>query len=181
MFVAGPLGVALKTLLLVRHAKSSWEEPSLGDRERPLNGRGRRDAPRMGALLRRLGQCPERILSSDAVRARATALTMAEAAGFSGSIQFLRDLYEASPAGVLEAAARTDEPTTRLMIVGHNPGLEALVGRFVGQDLHFPTAAIAIIDLPIAAWRELGPATVARAAKVVRPKDLRADGSGLGP
>jgi len=76
----------MKTLLVLRHAKSSWDDPALGDHERPLNKRGRRDAPRMGELVREYGLIPDVVISSDAVRARRTAEAVAEAARYAGEI-----------------------------------------------------------------------------------------------
>src|SRR5688572_5475639 len=115
----------MKTLLVLRHAKSSWKETALDDHERPLNKRGRRDGPRMGKLIREHGLTPDVIISSDAVRARLTAEAVAAAAGYSREIRLEEALYAASPADIL-AVLRTATTTTAgtVMIVGHNPGLE---------------------------------------------------------
>src|SRR5688500_2653227 len=95
----------MKTLLILRHAKSSWDDASLDDHERPLNARGRRDAPRMGDLLRDELLVPDLIITSDAVRAHTTALAVAEAAGYIGPIVVEPRLYHASPEDVLAVLA----------------------------------------------------------------------------
>ena len=88
----------MKTQLVLRHAKSSWNDPALDDHERPLNKRGRRDAPRMGELVREYGLIPDVVISSDAVRARLTAEAVAEAARYAGEILLDPHLYMACPA-----------------------------------------------------------------------------------
>jgi phosphohistidine phosphatase len=163
----------MKTLLVLRHAKSSWNDAGLDDHERPLNARGRRDAPRMGDMLREQGLTPDRIISSDAERARLTAEAVADAAGYSGEILFDRKLYLASPpdiVGVLHNVAETN--ANIVMIVGHNPGLEELVGKLTGEHEDFPTAALAQIALPIDRWRDLKLSTRGALAGLWRPKEL---------
>src|SRR5688500_20225930 len=91
----------MKTLLVLRHAKSSWNDSALGDHERPLNERGRRDGPRMGQLIREYGLIPDVVISSDAVRAQLTAQAVAEAARYEGEILLDPRLYLASPADIL--------------------------------------------------------------------------------
>ena len=96
----------MKTLLVLRHAKSSWNDPALDDHERPLNKRGRRDAPRMGELVREYGLIPDVVISSDAVRARLTAEAVAEAARYPGEILLDPRLYMACLADI----GRTPRP-----------------------------------------------------------------------
>src|SRR6266545_2343824 len=115
----------MKTLLVLRHAKSSWEQPSLDDHTRPLNARGERDAPRMGRLVRAEHLAPDLMISSDAARARATAEAMAEAARYSGTIRLEPRLYHASASEIIDVLrTEIDEDVATVMIVGHNPGLE---------------------------------------------------------
>jgi phosphohistidine phosphatase len=145
----------MKTLLVLRHAKSSWNDPALDDHERPLNKRGRRDGPRMGELLRQHGLIPELVISSDAVRARLTAEAVAKAARYTGKILLDKDLYAASPADILSVLRKIPANAEAVMIVGHNPGLEELVEQLTGEQQDFPTAALAQIVLPIDQWRDL--------------------------
>jgi len=145
----------MKTLLILRHAKSSWDIPALADHDRPLNKRGRRDAPRMGALLRDQGLVPDIILSSTAKRARATAELAGEAAGYSGPISLTSKLYLAAPEDYIAVLRNLPAEIETAMVVGHNPGLEDLLEELTGLAEHLPTAALARVALPIADWPEL--------------------------
>jgi len=162
----------MKTLLVLRHAKSSWNDPALDDHERPLNKRGRRDAPRMGELVREYGLIPDVIISSDAVRARLTAEAVAEAARYAGEILLDPHLYMASPADILSLLRTVREKTETVMIVGHNPGLEELVAQLTGERQDLPTAALAQIALPIDQWRDLKPSTRGTLLGHWRPEEL---------
>ena len=162
----------MKTLLILRHAKSSWKDEGLTDFDRPLNGRGQRDAPRMGTLLREHDLIPDKILSSNAVRARSTALLAAEAAGFKGDLELTADFYLAPPATYLQRLAMLPEEVGRVMVVGHNPGLEELVAHLTGTDDPFPTAALAKVNLPIESWSELTPTTEGELDGLWLPKEM---------
>ena len=149
----------MKTLLVLRHAKSNWSDPALDDHERPLNKRGLRDGPRMGELVRAHGLLPDVVISSDAVRARLTAEAVVEAARCAGEILLDPRLYLAGPADILSLLRRVEEKAQTVMIVGHNPGLEDLVAQLTGERRDLPTAALAQIDLPIDQWRDLSLST----------------------
>ena len=122
----------MKTLLILRHAKSSWDDPGLRDHDRPLNRRGKRDAPRMGRLIADRDLIPDRIVSSTAVRARTTAALAAAEFDHDVEIETTRDLYGAHPDGYIEVAEERGGAAERLMVVGHNPGITALVSRLTG-------------------------------------------------
>jgi phosphohistidine phosphatase len=162
----------MKTLLLLRHAKSSWHDPALDDHERPLNTRGRRDGPRMGELVREYGLMPDVVISSDAVRARLTATAVAEAARFAGEVLLHPHLYTACPADILSLLQTVQENAETVMIVGHNPGLEELVEQLTGERQDLPTAALAHIVLPIDQWRDLELSTRGTLLGNWRPKEL---------
>jgi len=163
----------MKTLLVLRHAKSSRNDPALDDHERPLNKRGRRDGPRMGELVREYRLTPDVIISSDAVRARLTAEAVAEAARYAGEILLDEHLYMASPAGILSVLRTVRETKAgTVMIVGHNPGLEELVAQLTGDQQDLPTAALAQIVLPIDQWRDLKLSTRGTLLGLWRPKEL---------
>jgi phosphohistidine phosphatase len=162
----------MKTLLVLRHAKSSWDDPALDDHERPLNKRGQRDAPRMGELMRELGLLPDVVLSSDAVRARLTAEAVAATAHYAGEILPHPHLYMAGPADILSLLPTVPENAGTVMIVGHNPGLEKLVEHLTGDWQDLPTAALAQIDLPIQQWRDLKLSTRGMLVGLWRPKEL---------
>lgn len=146
----------MKTLLLVRHAKSSWDHPGVDDHDRPLNHRGRRDAPEMGRVLAERGLVPDRILSSTALRARTTAQLMAEALGFDVDRIILDErLYAASADEVLRVIGEIDGDIGTAMVVGHNPETVSLAQRF-SRDIHeMPTCAVAEFTFDVDAWYEL--------------------------
>ena len=162
----------MKTLLLLRHAKSSWGDGDLADFDRPLNNRGRHDAPRMGQLLARHELTPDLIITSAARRAATTAELVAMAAEYAGDIQYTNELYLADPDTFLEVARETDDSVARLLLVGHNPGIEELVAALAGRDERMPTAALACFRLDIDHWRDLTDETAAEMLHLWRPKEL---------
>jgi phosphohistidine phosphatase len=163
----------VKTLLILRHAKSSWDDASLDDRERPLNPRGRRDAPRMGDLLRDERLIPDVIITSDAVRAHMTAVAVAETAGYRRDLVVNPLLYHASPEDVIAVLKTVPNANARtVMIVGHNPGLENLIEQLTGEQPDLPTAGLVQLALPIEAWGELSASTRATLVDLWRPKDV---------
>ncbi len=146
----------MKTLLVLRHGKSSWANLGLGDHDRPLKDRGRRDATRMGEELKNRDLVPDLILSSTARRARSTARRAAEAAGCADRIQETRELYLSGVEDQLRTvASRATDEHQRVMIVGHNPTLEDLVEHLTGEDERMTTGNLACIDLDIDSWQEL--------------------------
>ena len=161
----------MKTLLVLRHAKSSWNGAAPDDHERPLNERGLRDAPRVGELVREYGLIPDVVISSDAVRARLTAEAVVEAARYVGEILLDQHLYMASPAEILGLLRTVREKAETVMIVGHNPGLEELVARLTGERQDLPTAALAQIALPIDQWRDLKLSTRGTLMGLWRPRN----------
>ena len=162
----------MRTLLILRHGKSSWKHPGLADHDRPLNKRGLRDAPRMGRLLRDEDLVPDRIVSSTAVRARATAELVAGELGYRGTVERSRDLYLASVPDIIRVLANDGGDAARLLVVGHNPGLEELVAALTGGYAALPTAALARVDLELDAWSNLTGSTPARLVNLWRPREL---------
>jgi phosphohistidine phosphatase len=161
----------MKTLLLMRHAKSSWDSPGLPDHARPLNRRGQRDAPRMGQLLAEKEMLPDRILSSDAVRARQTAEAVAEALGFRGDIQLLEDLYGAGPDDYPRVLRAIPDRCASVLVISHNPGLEQFLRRATHRIEAMPTAAIAWLELALEKWSDLTLETSAELVQVWRPRE----------
>jgi phosphohistidine phosphatase len=162
----------MKTLLIMRHAKSSWKNAALPDDQRPLNKRGQTDAPRMGRLLREAGLTPAVILSSTALRVRQTALAAAEACGFEGEIQFEASLYGAPAETYLHLLRGLPAEPQLVMVVGHNPGVEELLAELTGEDEHLATGSIARIELDIAHWADLRAETEGRLATILRPREM---------
>lgn len=146
----------MKTLFLVRHAKSSWKELDLADFDRPLNERGRRAAPFMGRLLKDRGLAPELIISSPARRARRTAKLVKEGGSFASDIVYDDRIYEASPNTLLHVAGEVGDSIRSMMLVGHNPGMEGAIRFLTGRIEPMPTAAVAVIDLEIESWKDIG-------------------------
>ena len=165
----------MKTLLILRHAKSSWKHPGLADYDRPLNGRGKRDAPRLGAYLREQGLIPDRILTSSAKRARKTATKVAKAAGYTGKVKKLDGFYETVPGVYFDTLQRVANKHQRVMVVGHNPTLEQLVYALTGERVLMPTAALAHIELPIPHWDALNVDTQGALINLWTPKTLFSD------
>jgi phosphohistidine phosphatase len=164
--------VAVKTLLVLRHAKSGHDEP-VSDKERTLTSRGRKDARRMGELVRERKLLPERVLCSTATRARETLELFAEAANFTGPSEFLDELYLAEPDAIVRAIGAHGGSTTRIMVVGHNPGLEDLVANLTAERTDLPTTAFVECTLPIKNWNELDLESAGRMRSMFRPKDER--------
>lgn len=163
----------MKTLILLRHAKSSWKFPELADRDRPLTKRGERDAPRMARWLKKQEIIPQRILTSTAVRACATAEAIAEKIKYKEEIVYLESLYMAEPAAIIEALHSVPDDVKRVLVVGHNPGLEGLVQIISKKVVSLPTASIAVIKLPIETWGELNFGVEGKHVQIVRPRDLK--------
>jgi phosphohistidine phosphatase len=161
----------MKTLLLLRHAKSSWKQPELNDHDRPLNKRGRREAPKVGKFLKESDLLPELILSSTARRAVDTAQAVADESGYDGEIDQLPDLYLSDTACYMDVLQRLPDEVNRVLVVGHNPDLDELLILLTDVNQHMSTAALAQIDLPITCWAELNEATNGRLQKLWSPKE----------
>ncbi len=180
-----------RKLLLLRHAKSAW--PDVPDHERPLAGRGRRDAPTMGRWLRATGHVPDHVLCSTARRARETWHLVQPELRAAPAVRFERRVYEASAAQLLNLAQHASAAVKTLLIVGHDPGVPELALTLAGgatpaggddrdgalspavfdrMRAKFPTAAIAILELT-GPWNQLGPGA-ARLTDFVTPREVSA-------
>lgn len=162
----------MRTLLILRHAKSSWEDASLKDHDRPLNPRGVQAAPKMGRLMVAEDLVPEKIITSTATRAYATAELAAGVMPADPEIETTRELYLASPHTYLEVLADYAGDADPVMVVGHNPGITALVTLLTGVLEEMPTAALAAVELDIDGWDDIGPAGRGRLVGFWRPKEL---------
>jgi phosphohistidine phosphatase len=164
----------MKTLLLLRHAKSSWKDPDLPDHDRPLNKRGQKDAPRMGRLLKDEGLIPDLIMSSTAVRAKKTAELVAKACKYKGEISLNQSLYGAEPAGYFKTIGRLSDRHKTVLLVGHSPSVEDTIEMITNSsDVIMPTCALAHISPPIQNWGELSEQKIkGKLLKVWKPKEL---------
>lgn len=163
----------MKQLLILRHAKAQPDSP-LGDWSRELAERGRRDAPRMGGVIReRIGR-PDAIVSSDAHRARQTAELAAAALGSDGPIAFDHRIYDAALGELVEVVRSLSDELGSVLLVGHNPGLEALVAFLSGKEateVRLPTAGLAQVELDVEHWADAGPGS-GRLVAIITPKAL---------
>jgi len=153
----------MKTLWIVRHAKSSWDEPGLADYDRPLNKRGLRDAPEMGRRLAERGVQPAAIVSSPAVRAAATAHAIAEQLDFEiENIHWDEDIYHASVEELLDVISRFNSAWPSAMLVGHNPGLTDLVNQLAPFEIdNLPTCGVAELAFSADDWTDVAEARAA--------------------
>lgn len=142
----------MKTLYILRHAKSSWADADMSDFDRPLNDRGYSAAPFMGELMAREGFEPYLILSSPAKRAKHTAELVKKAGKLDAELRFEHRIYEASPQTLRQIINEIDDTYPSAMIVGHNPGLEGFIRFLTGTLQPFPTAALAVIDIDTDTW-----------------------------
>ncbi len=161
----------MKTLLLLRHAKSSWKQPEQPDQERPLNKRGKKEAPKVGKYLKENDLSPDLILSSPARRAHDTAQAVAEGCGFEGQIDLYQDLYLSDTACYLDILHCLPDDARRVLVVGHNPDVEELLTLLTDVSEHMTTAALAVVDLPISSWQELSEATDGRLQTLWVPRE----------
>jgi phosphohistidine phosphatase len=147
----------MKKLFLIRHAKSSWDDASLPDEERPLNKRGKKDAPLMGALLHKQGVTPDLIISSPAKRAFSTAKKMAKELNYpKDHIQTFDKLYLSSPAALLEVIQSQPAEVRTLLLFGHNPELTQLVSQLCDQPVDsIPTSGVVCISFQADSWQKI--------------------------
>lgn len=169
----------MRTLYLLRHAKSSWKDDSLRDFDRPLKRRGREAAEQIGAILKAeklassAGDAPL-VISSPAVRARETTKLVLESAGLNLEPRFDERIYEADVRTLLEVVASIPDKSQTALLVGHNPGFENFLSYLTGDDRHMPTAALAKIEFEVGSWSEVTGGS-GRLESFVTPKDLSDD------
>jgi phosphohistidine phosphatase len=164
----------MKTLYLMRHAKSSWKEPELSDFDRPLNGRGREDAPLVGRYVRKMKIRPELLqllLCSTAERARQTAALVSESAGLATETRYDERIYEADASRLLEVVSQIEDAAGVVLLVGHNPGLESLLESLTGETRRMPTAALACVALDVEKWGKVRE-RAGRLEWLLGPKEL---------
>ena len=144
----------MKTVYFVRHAKSSWDDPSLRDIERPLNKRGKRDAPFMGKLLFGRGVKPDRLISSPANRALTTARHFAKAFGVPDSeVEIDKRIYDAYPEDILDIVQELPADYSTIMVFGHNPTFTGVANLFTGNYIsNVPTCGVFRVDADIDSW-----------------------------
>ncbi len=170
----------MKTLILLRHAKSSWDDPSLRDFDRPLSPRGVRAGQAIGDFLSENGWTPDTVLCSAAKRTMETWQLVSDQLDAQPSVEFQHDLYHASPETILDVVKYQSDGSDRLLVVGHNPGIgetalylirdgsQKLTARL---ERKYPTGALAVITFPVDKWTDV-KWRAGRLEEFVRPKDL---------
>ena len=154
----------MKILFLVRHAKSSRDDPSLPDRDRPLDDRGKRDAPKMGKRLAKRDVKPDLLESSPALRALTAAHLIAEEIGYRRKDIVVDDrLYASSPDDLLAVIRALDNKLDRVMLFGHNPEFSDLAHRLSSEIADMPTSAVAEYSFDTKAWSDVGEIEPAKA------------------
>ena len=147
----------MKTLYLIRHAKSSWSDPLLKDYDRPLNKRGKKDAPLMGKHINKLNVSPDHIITSPAKRARTTAKLIAEKIDFpKNEIEEIRDIYHADVEDLKNVVKAIDDSNDVVFLVGHNPGLTDFANYLTSARIdNIPTCGIYCVEFDIDSWEEI--------------------------
>lgn len=163
----------MKTLLLMRHAKSSWKDDGLADHERPLKKRGRKDAKRIAKVIKKNDLTPDVILASSAIRAKETAEIVAKELDFNGQIVFLDELYMGEPQNFIEALKSSANDADIVLIVAHNPGLEAYLQIIDGEIEAVPTAGLGYLVLVLDEWKNVSLETMGDLIGFWRPKELK--------
>ncbi len=146
----------MKTLYLMRHAKSSWKQPELSDFDRPLNKRGKRDVPFIAKLLRDMGVKPDVIMTSPTMRALSTAKILTEELKYPREKIVVNDLlYEGGKEELVEVIRATDRTIGKLMMVGHNPALTEVVNYFSPGVENIPTCGIVCLEFNLDSWKQV--------------------------
>ncbi len=170
----------MKTIYLLRHAKSSWQDQEVEDINRPLTKRGRKAAKAMASHLAAQAIVPGQILCSPALRTRETLKQMEAKLDAAIPVRFEKGIYNADASSLLRRLRRLSDGLSSVMIIGHNPGLETLALMLAGEGEttardklanKYPTGTLAVLTAPVAHWRDLAPES-ARLEAFVRPKDL---------
>ena len=162
----------MKTLFLLRHAKSSWKDETLPDFERPLNRRGKDAAETIGRYFKTSAIVPELILCSPAERARETLNLVLKASRWTTEVRYDQRIYEASAQRLVEVVSQIENERKVAMLVGHNPGFEELLEVLTGESHKMATAALACIELNIEKWNKVR-AGAGRLEWLVKPKELK--------
>ena len=156
----------MRHLYLLRHAKSSWNEPALKDFDRPLAPRGWNTAPLMGDYMEKQGYKPDCILCSPAMRTRETLEMIQRHLNGSPEVFFNDSLYHASASGIIDLIRTLDGRYGKLLVIGHNPGIQELALLLTGRGprhiwqamwAKYPTAALAVLNFDLASWSDLKP------------------------
>lgn len=165
----------MRRLVLMRHAKSSWKTDAPSDHARPLNKRGRRDAPRVGARLRELGWVPDLVLASDSARTTETFERMRATLGYEGEAVFTRELYHAGTDELRAALATLSDEVETVLVLGHNPGWEEALGALTGRDEVMKTGCAALLSHDADDWPTASDAGPWNLHALIAPRELESN------
>jgi phosphohistidine phosphatase len=167
-------GANQKTLLLLRHAKSSWKKLNIIDHDRSLNKRGKKDASEMGKLIKELDILPDLIISSPAKRALDTAKLIADNCKYKKNIEKNPLLYASTIENYIDVICMVSDHHKKILVVGHNPTIEELVNKFINRMEMIPTCTLVQFSLNIKSWRLLDGLNDAdvNVIRILRPKEL---------
>jgi phosphohistidine phosphatase SixA len=160
-----------KRLIILRHAKSSWTSGAPTDHQRPLNKRGRRDAPRIGARLYELGWVPELVISSDSERTQETWARLEPALPDSIDVHFSHNFYHGGFSAILDECSMVPDTVSTLMLIGHNPGWEDAVSQLCGRWVRMTTANAGLLETGSDSWQD-AMESAWKLVDVLRPKEL---------
>jgi phosphohistidine phosphatase len=162
----------MKTLLLLRHAKSSKDDPGLKDFERPLSERGEKDSQLIGEYIRKRKIKADLVISSPAERARQTAELVMKPAGLKVELRFDKRIYDAGVRSLLDVVSQIEDTANAIIMIGHNPGFEELLEALTGEVGNLPTASLACLELNVDKWSKVR-AGVGDLKWLMAPKELR--------
>lgn len=162
----------MKTLWLLRHAKSSWSDATLDDHERPLNKQGRGAALAVGKFIKQTKLQPDLVLCSTALRVRETFEIISGVVRLNAKVEYHHSLYLSDRSRLIEHISSLSESLNTIMLVGHNPGMEALLRYLVGVEKRFPTAALAEISMNIESWQQVKSPNIGKLQRLIYPRDL---------
>lgn len=163
----------LRRLVLMRHAKSDWADGSLADHDRPLNARGRSDAPMMALWLQEMVVVPDVVLTSSSKRTRETLDLMLQEWPVEPRVSVLETLYLASAETIIQTIHRSGGDAMTLLVLAHNPGMADLVSELANKFMDMPTAAVAVFEVKRDGWKSLAGSDDVRLIDFMRPKALQ--------
>ncbi|NLB72368.1 MAG: histidine phosphatase family protein [Chloroflexi bacterium] len=161
-----------RTLMILRHAKSSWKDKSLRDFDRPLKKKGQQTAKLIGKIIRHADCAPDIILSSPAERAKETTAMVALHSHYNGPVEYVESLYMGEPGDYIRALQELPVEIKSAMVVGHNPGLEALLQLLEGKVNALSTGALAVLNLELTDWQDLNSSTVGKLSQFWDPDEI---------
>jgi phosphohistidine phosphatase len=162
----------MKTILFMRHAKSTWDGKVEEDRDRQVSKRGKKNAEQVGEFLKKEKIIPDVILSSSATRARETAEIVMNELKYHGDVCYLNKLYMGEPEIYARQIQSLQDDVEMVLVIGHSPTLDSLLQMMTGKVQTLPTASVAELKVPIESWKEFHPEVQCELVNLWRPKDL---------